>query len=99
MCIRVLRISVVPMGCFFIGASLSELHTSVTSLHSACVCLLACLDLALTVNFKSADFACMCAIIFKQSTCTVAVRRTMVTTKTETTHGPTYSLAKSVSEP
>ena len=30
-----------------IGASLSEPHTSVTSLRSACVCLLACLDLQL----------------------------------------------------
>ena len=28
----------------FIGASVSEPHTSVTSLRSACVCLLACLS-------------------------------------------------------
>ena len=47
-----------------IGASLSEPHTSVTY-DSACVCLFVCLDLALTVNFKSADFACTCTIIFK----------------------------------
>ena len=49
-----------------IGASQSEPHTSVTSLRSACVCLLACpVDLAITVNFKSANFTCTCTIIFK----------------------------------
>ena len=42
------------IGCMYvIGASLSEPHTSVTSLRRACVsmlaCLLACLDLANTV--------------------------------------------------
>ena len=34
-----------------IGASLSEPHTSVTSLRT-CVCMFACLDRPLTVNFK-----------------------------------------------
>ena len=34
-----------------IGASLSEPHTSVTAL-STCVCIYACLDRPLTVNFK-----------------------------------------------
>ena len=51
-----------------IGASLSEPHTSVTSLRRACVSMLACLlacHLANTVNFKSANFPCTCTIIFK----------------------------------
>ena len=38
-----------------IGASLSEPHTSVTALRT-CVCMLACLDRPLTVNFKWAYF-------------------------------------------
>jgi len=43
---------------FFIGASLSEPHTSVTSLR-ACVCMLACVDRPRTGNFKYAiSFAC-----------------------------------------
>ena len=51
---------------FIIGASLSKPHTSVTSLRSACVPMFACLvDLAITVNFKSANFTCTCTIIFK----------------------------------
>ena len=41
-----------------VGVSPSEPHTSVTSLRSACVCLLVCLDLAVAVNFKSANFTC-----------------------------------------
>ena len=49
-----------------VGVSLSEPHTSVTSLRCACVCLFAaCLDLANTVTFKSANFTCTCTIIFK----------------------------------
>ena len=36
-----------------IGASLSEPHTSVTALRTR-VCIYACLDRSLTVNFKSA---------------------------------------------
>ena len=46
-----------------IGVSLSKPHISVTSLHSACVWLIACLDRALTGSFKSADFTCMCTKI------------------------------------
>ena len=41
----------------FLGASLSEPHTSVTALRTCVcmfVCLLACLDQPLTVNFKRA---------------------------------------------
>ena len=49
-----------------IGASLSEPHTSVTLFPSACVPMFACpVDLAITVNFKSANFTCTCTIIFK----------------------------------
>ena len=48
-----------------VGASVSEPHISVTSLRRACVSMLACLDLANTVNFKSANFPCTCTIIFK----------------------------------
>ena len=58
-----------PLACLawdlLIGASLSEPHTS---LRSACVCLLVrwwIPDLAITVNFKSANFTCTCTIIFK----------------------------------
>ena len=36
---------------YVIGVSLSEPHTSVTSLRT-CVCMFACLDRPLTVNFK-----------------------------------------------
>ena len=41
------------IGYIIIGASLSEPHTSVTSLRRACVCLLACLDLGLSILFKN----------------------------------------------
>ena len=46
-----------------IGASLSEPHTSVTALHTCvCVCLLACFDRSLTVNFKESLY-----ILYKES--------------------------------
>ena len=47
-----------------IGASLSEPHSD-TSVTSLCMLACNCLDLAITVNFKSANFACTCTIIFK----------------------------------
>ena len=78
-----------------IGVSLSEPHTSVTSLRCACVYFV-WLDLAVTVNFISANFTCMYTIIFNEPRGIVnhlPVRQTMAPTKTETTCGPTYSLA------
>ena len=79
----------------FIGASLSEPHTSVTSLRSVCVCLCAWLDLAVTVNFyislhvhnniqQTLRTSSMQGIATR-----LPVRRTMATTKSETTRGPT----------
>jgi len=46
---RTPAVFLIQQSCI-IGASLSEPHTSVISLHSACVCLLACLDRPLTIN-------------------------------------------------
>ena len=73
-----------------IGASLSEPHTSVTSLRCVCVCVYVWLDLAVTVNFKSANFTC--TIIFKfnelyEPSSYLHVQQTMATTKMETTRG------------
>ena len=38
--------------CGFIGASLSEPHTSVTALLNACVCMCVCLRVAIYRKFK-----------------------------------------------
>ena len=75
-----------------IGASLSEPHTSVTSLHCVCVFVYVWLDLAVTVNFRSANFTGMCTIIFKfneldELSSYLHVRQTMATTNMETTRG------------
>ena len=91
-----------------IGASLSEPHTSMTPLRNACVCVHAWTD-HLPEILNQISLTCTCTIIFKfnepsmQGPCKdsehLSVRRTMATTKTETTHEPTYSLARAISEP
>ena len=60
-----------------IGASLSEPHTSVISLHSACVCLLACLlaclDRPLNVNHFRFLFCAITSYVKYSSYCTPCI--------------------------
>ena len=70
------------------GASLSEPHTSVTSLHPSCVCLLACIK-----HFRLLFFVVTSYVKFKNHSIVEDLNHgksssSMATTRTETTQGP-----------
>ena len=53
-----------------------------------------CLDRPLTEYYKSVDFTCTCQIQWTITVSSLPAQWTMAPTKTETTGGPTYSLAR-----